>query len=582
MLTGGKPERVPSSQIDWVKAPWSSGLHVWESDEPKESRVARFIESFDTPESPVPTFTDPSVPARALALCAGYGGLERGVNLANEQTETVCYVERQAYAASVLIERMRQGDLVQAPIWDELETFDAKRWRGNVDIVIAGIPCQGASIAGKRKGVADARWLWPVVWKITQDVGASWLFVENVPGLLSVNGGGAFAEVLRDLGARGWACQWVCVSAASVGAPHLRERLFLLAANPDRVAVRQLAERDQRRGRRVRTSERGNTIPDDDGARRETPDADGARREGRDQREPKLPEPSRFGGASSSADADGERRIEGSTNDTSRYDQWSDASRRGSTVTDPASERRDEEQQLHSGPRSEQANAGGGDQLPPRTRDAADADRHGPQGQRDGRQLDQGVGTERGGDSDGRGSTPSRHAFERIGAILDAGRAHWDWGSMPLSTFRRVDDGSSERVGGCSYADELHLLGNGVVSQAAAVAYLILSERLFGSGPDELVLDDHDTGKQPMTKRAKAKKTSRKATQATKASAKNGSKIPKAGGAVVAGTDPCVCGDAPEAHGRDPKYPGSTSCTVEGCECIAYEPDPQDELEPSE
>ena len=202
MLTGGKPERVPSSQIDWVKAPWSSGLHVWEADEPKESRVARFIESFDTPESPVPTFPDPSVPARALALCAGYGGLERGVNLANEQTETVCYVERQAYAASVLVERMRQGDLVQAPIWDELDTFDAKRWRGNVDIVIAGIPCQGASVAGKRKGVEDARWLWPLVWKITQDVGASWLFVENVPGLLSVNGGGAFAEVLRDLGAR--------------------------------------------------------------------------------------------------------------------------------------------------------------------------------------------------------------------------------------------------------------------------------------------------------------------------------------------------------------------------------------------
>ena len=568
MLTGGKPERVPSSQIDWVKAPWSSGLHVWEADEPKESRVARFIESFDTPESPVPTFPDPSVPARALALCAGYGGLERGVNLANEQTETVCYVERQAYAASVLVERMRQGDLVQAPIWDELDTFDAKRWRGNVDIVIAGIPCQGASVAGKRKGVEDGRWLWPLVWKITQDVHASWLFIENVPGLLSVNGGGAFAEVLRDLGARGWACQWNCVSAASVGAPHLRERLFLLAANPDRVPVRQLPERYQRRGRRVRTSERGNTVPDDDGARRETPDADGARREGRDQREPQHPI------------ASGSRLEHSSVSRTERCRQervCGEGSEIRTSPTDTARERRDEERQLHSGPRSEQTDACGGDQLPPRTRDATDADRHGPQGQRDGRQPGcNGVDREQAhrSDADRRCGAASRHTLERIGAILDAGRAHWDWGSAPLATFRGVDDGSSERVGGCSYPDELHVLGNGVVPSAAAVAYLVLSERLFGSGPDELVFDGHDTGKQPMTKRAKAKKakTSRKVAQP---------RIPKAGGAIVGGTDPCVCGDAPEAHGRDPKYPGSTSCTVEGCECIAYEADPQDD-EPSD
>lgn len=99
---------------------------------------------------------------------------------------------------------------------------------GLVDLVAAGYPCQGESNAGKRLGTADERWLWDDIWRIVRDVGARYLFVENVAAHINRS----FPKVLASLAKSGWHAEWDCVPAAAVGAPHQRDRFFMLAAHP--------------------------------------------------------------------------------------------------------------------------------------------------------------------------------------------------------------------------------------------------------------------------------------------------------------------------------------------------------------
>lgn len=124
---------------------------------------------------------------------------------------------------------MARGELAQAPIWDSIESFDGRPWRGRVDLAAAGYPCQPESVAGKRRGADDERWLWHEVWRVVREMGAGHLFVENVTGHLS----GTFPKVLGDMASSGWSAEWDCFPAAAVGAPHIRDRVFCLAANPD-------------------------------------------------------------------------------------------------------------------------------------------------------------------------------------------------------------------------------------------------------------------------------------------------------------------------------------------------------------
>ena len=162
--------------------------------------------------------------ATVLALCAGIGGLEIGLSLAAD-VRVVCYVERDAAAAATLLARMEEAALEPAPVWcGDLEDFDAALFEG-VDIVTAGFPCQPWSLAGKRLGVDDDRWLWPDIAYVLRLVRPRIVFLENVPGLL-VRGLGF---VLGDLAEMGFDAEWSVLSAAEVGAPHRRERLYVLA-----------------------------------------------------------------------------------------------------------------------------------------------------------------------------------------------------------------------------------------------------------------------------------------------------------------------------------------------------------------
>jgi DNA (cytosine-5)-methyltransferase 1 len=96
-----------------------------------------------------------------LSLCSGAGGLDLRLHLALPEYRTVGHVERDAYAAAILVARMEDAALDPAPVWDDVATFDCRPWRGAVDIVTAGYPCQPFSVAVKRRGADDPRHLWP-------------------------------------------------------------------------------------------------------------------------------------------------------------------------------------------------------------------------------------------------------------------------------------------------------------------------------------------------------------------------------------------------------------------------------------
>lgn len=162
---------------------------------------------------------------RGLSLCSGIGGLDLGVELALPDYRAVCYVERDEYCQRILEARMRDGGLADAHVWDDLTTFDGTEWNGRVDLVTAGFPCQPSSVAGKRRGTADERWIWPDIARIIREVGPRLVFLENVPGLLSCG----FGEVLGDLAEIGLDADWDVFSAAGIGASHIRQRVWILA-----------------------------------------------------------------------------------------------------------------------------------------------------------------------------------------------------------------------------------------------------------------------------------------------------------------------------------------------------------------
>lgn len=160
-----------------------------------------------------------------LALCSGYAGFELGLRLAGVPARTVCHVERDAYAAAVLVARMQEGLLDECPVWSDLTTFDGSAWAGTVDIVTGGLPCQPFSAAGARAGLDDERHLWPHARRIIAEVGPRYVFLENVPDVVRA---GWLACVLADLADLGFDAEWSCLSAAAAGAPHKRQRFWLL------------------------------------------------------------------------------------------------------------------------------------------------------------------------------------------------------------------------------------------------------------------------------------------------------------------------------------------------------------------
>ena len=159
-----------------------------------------------------------------LALFAGAGGGILGGKLLGWRT--VCAVEWEAYPASVLCARQNDGLLPPFPIWDDVQTFDGKPWRGIVDVVSGGFPCQDISAAGKGAGIDGERsGMWGEMARIIYEVRPKYVFVENSPMLTSRGLG----RVLGNLASMGFDAKWGVLGAADVGANHKRDRIWICA-----------------------------------------------------------------------------------------------------------------------------------------------------------------------------------------------------------------------------------------------------------------------------------------------------------------------------------------------------------------
>jgi DNA (cytosine-5)-methyltransferase 1 len=159
-----------------------------------------------------------------LALFAGAGGGILGGHLLGWRT--VCAVEWESYPASVLLARQNDGILSPFPIWDDVQTFDGKPWRGIVDVVSGGFPCQDISAAGNGDGLDGQRsGMWREMARIIGEVRPRFVFVENSP-MLIIRGLGT---VLADLAQMGFDAEWGVLGADTVGAYHRRDRIWVVA-----------------------------------------------------------------------------------------------------------------------------------------------------------------------------------------------------------------------------------------------------------------------------------------------------------------------------------------------------------------
>ena len=163
-----------------------------------------------------------------LALFAGAGGGILGGMLCG--FTTVCAVEIEPYAASVLIARQNEGILPPFPVWDDVRTFDGTPWRGIVDVVSGGFPCTDISSAGKGEGITGTESaMWFEMARIIGEVRPPFAFVENSP-MLTIRG---LERVCGSLAELGYNAEWGIVSAADTGAPHLRERIWIFCWHPN-------------------------------------------------------------------------------------------------------------------------------------------------------------------------------------------------------------------------------------------------------------------------------------------------------------------------------------------------------------
>jgi DNA (cytosine-5)-methyltransferase 1 len=155
----------------------------------------------------------------------GYGGNHLGLKRVFPNLRLIAACEIEDFAIENILAKMENGLLEAAPIWSDCKTFPREPFKGRVDLFIASYPCQPFSAAGKRLGSEDPRHLWPYVRGFVQSVRPRLCFFENVDGHVSMG----LSTVLSDLEEDGYKTTWGVFSAAEVGAPHQRKRVFILA-----------------------------------------------------------------------------------------------------------------------------------------------------------------------------------------------------------------------------------------------------------------------------------------------------------------------------------------------------------------
>ena len=159
----------------------------------------------------------------------GYGGNHIGLKRAGVDMRILALCEIEEFAIQGILEKMEDGRLPLAPIWNDCKTFPREPFKNRVDLFVASYPCQPFSAAGKRLGKEDPRHLWPYVYEFVRDVRPTQCFFENVEGHVTKG----LQEVVESLEGLGYEVSWGVFSASEVGAPHQRKRVFILADSED-------------------------------------------------------------------------------------------------------------------------------------------------------------------------------------------------------------------------------------------------------------------------------------------------------------------------------------------------------------
>ena len=377
-----------------------------------------------------------------LALCSGGYGLESGLHLVMPGVyRTVCAVERQAYPVACLVSAMEKKALAPFPIWDNVATFDPVPWRGIVHIVTAGYPCQPFSLAGKRLGEDDPRYIWPHIFRIIRALMPAIVFCENVAAHLATG----FSAVKGDLESLGYRVEAGIFSAAEVGAPHLRERLFIYGQLSDaRIGTGAPGPERSRRaqGPDADRSGAGAELADDDSSRK----------------------PQRQGGISEQRGRIGdcctglEHTHDGDSN--GRPDIQGRQAQGGTSACGTGGMGNAESQPERAGLCPEQS---------------------------------QGFGIGRSGDAgDAKMGNSDSEGLQNRGQVLPAFNGHtvWPWPAgrgaeqYAWEEPRLTQPGLGRATDGVGTRNEqLHMLGNGVVPVDAALAFVALWEKVNGAGP---------------------------------------------------------------------------------------------------
>ncbi len=169
---------------------------------------------------------------RHLSLCSGYEGIGSGLRRVLPNVREIAHVEIEAFAIANLVAKMEANQIHPAPVFTDLKQFPFGKFRGCVDILTGGFPCQPFSTAGKRDGVEDPRHLFPYILNGIRECSPSVVFLENVEGIISsktADGESVLKHVLESLEELGYSATAGIFSASEVGAPHQRKRVFIMA-----------------------------------------------------------------------------------------------------------------------------------------------------------------------------------------------------------------------------------------------------------------------------------------------------------------------------------------------------------------
>jgi DNA (cytosine-5)-methyltransferase 1 len=160
---------------------------------------------------------------RGLSLFSGIGGIDLAIE---PWVDTVAYCEADRYAQAVLLSRMAEGQLPNAPIWNDVTTLTAKHFgEQRIDIIFGGSPCQDISLAGLQRGLEGSRSrLFYEIIRLAKEIQPTFIFLENVPSMRTKG----LDSVGWELANAGYDCRWTSITASETGAPHKRDRWFLL------------------------------------------------------------------------------------------------------------------------------------------------------------------------------------------------------------------------------------------------------------------------------------------------------------------------------------------------------------------